>query len=41
MNASLQMEAVNTHVLTPLGASPAAVKQGTSWMEMDLAAVVN
>ena len=35
MNATLQMEAVNTVVLTPLGASSVAVTQGTSWMEMD------
>ena len=35
MNVKLQMEGVNTVVLTPLGASPAAVTQGTSWMEMD------
>ena len=40
MNAMLQMVAVNTVVLTPLGASPAAVTQGTSWMKMDLTAVV-
>ena len=35
MNATLQMEAVNTIVLTQLGASPVAVTQGTSWMIMD------
>ena len=35
MNATQQMEAVNTVVLTPLGVSSAAVTQGTSWMEMD------
>ena len=35
MNATLQMEVVNTVVLTPLGASSVAVTQGTSWMEMD------
>ena len=35
MNATMQMDAVNTVVLTPLGASSAAVTQGTSWMEMD------
>ena len=35
MNATLQMDVVNTVVLTPLGASTAAVTQGTSWMEMD------
>ena len=35
MNVKLQMEGMNTVVLTPLGASPAAVTQGTSWMEMD------
>ena len=34
-NATHQMEVVNTIVLTPLGASSAAVTQGTSWMEMD------
>ena len=35
MNAILQMVAVNIVVLTPLGASPAAVTQGTSWMKLD------
>ena len=40
MNATLQMEVVNAIVLTPLGASSAAVTQGTSWMEMDWTAVV-
>ena len=40
MNAALQMEAVNTVVLAPLGASSADVTQGTSWMEMDWTAVV-
>ena len=35
MNATLQMEAVNTVVPTLLGASSAAVKQATSWMKMD------
>ena len=35
MNVKLQMEGVNTVVLTPLEASPAAVTQGTNWMEMD------
>ena len=35
MNATLQMEAVNTVALTPLGASTAAVTQDTSWMKMD------
>ena len=40
MNATLQMEAVNTVVLTLSGASPAAVTQGTSWMKMDCTAVV-
>ena len=40
MNATLQMEVVNTIVLTPLGVSSAAVTQGTSWMKMDWTAVV-
>ena len=40
MNVTLQMEAVNTIVLTPLGASYAAVTWGTSWMQMDWIAVV-
>ena len=40
MNATLQMEAVNTIALTQLGASPVAVTQGTSWMIMDWTAVV-
>ena len=35
MNVTLQMEVVNTVVITLLGASSAAVTQGTSWMEMD------
>ena len=35
MNATLQMESVNTVVLTLLGASSAAVKQAISWMKMD------
>ena len=35
MNVMMQMEDVNTGVLTPLGASTAAVTKGTSWMEMD------
>ena len=38
MNATQQMEAVNTIVLTPSGASPAAVTQGA--MKMDWTAVV-
>ena len=40
MNVALQMEAVNTVVLTPLGASSAAVIQDTSWTEMESTAVV-
>ena len=40
MNVALQMEAVNTIVLTLLEASPVAVTQGTSWMKMDCTAVV-
>ena len=35
MNVTQQMEDVNTIVLTPLVASPAAVTQGTSWMKID------
>ena len=34
------MKAVNTVVLTPLGASSAAVTQGTSWMKMERIAMV-
>ena len=41
MNVTLQMEAVNTIVLTPLGASIAAVTQDTSWMKMDQIAMVS
>ena len=41
MNVIFQMEAVNTGVLTLLGASTAAVTEGTSWMtKMDLTALV-
>ena len=40
MNATLQIEAVNTVVLTLLGVSSVAVTQGTSWMEMDWTAAV-
>ena len=40
MNATLQMEAVNTVVLTPLEALTAAVTLGITSMEMDLTAVV-
>ena len=40
MNATVQMEAVNTIVLTLLGASPVAVMQGTSLMKMNWTAVV-
>ena len=40
MNVALQMEAVNTVVLTPLGASSAAVTQGTKWMKMDWTVMV-
>ena len=40
MNAILQMEAVNTIAMTPLGVSTAAVTQGTSWMKMDSTVVV-
>ena len=40
MNATLEMEVVNTVVLTPLGASTAAVTQDTSWRKMDSTAVV-
>ena len=40
MNVALEMEAVNTVVLTLLGASSAAVTLGTSWMEMDWTVVV-
>ena len=40
MNVALQMEAVNTIVLTQLGTSTAAVTQGTSWMKMDWTVVV-
>ena len=40
MNVTQQMEGVNTIVLTLMGASPAAVTQDTSWMEMDSTAVV-
>ena len=35
MNATLEMESVNTIVQTPLGVSSAAVTQDTSWMKMD------
>ena len=35
MNATQQMEDVNTVALTPLGASSVGVTQGISWMEMD------
>ena len=35
MNATLQMVAVNTVAITPLGASSVAVTQDTNWMEMD------
>ena len=35
MNATLEMEAVNKIVLTLLGASSAAVTEGTSWMKMN------
>ena len=35
MNVTQQMEDVNTIVLTPLGASTAAVTQDTSWMKID------
>ena len=40
MNATLQMEAVNTIVLTPLEALTAAVTLGITLMEMDLTAMV-
>ena len=40
MNATLEMEVVNTVVLIPLGASTAAVTQDTSWRKMDSTAVV-
>ena len=41
MNATLQMEAVNTIVLTPMKALTAAVTLGITSMEMDLTAVVS
>ena len=40
MNATLQMEAVNTVVLTLLGVSSVAVTLGTKWMKMDWTAAV-
>ena len=40
MDATLQMEAVNTTALTPLEALTAAVTEGITWMEMNLTAVV-
>ena len=40
MNATQQMEAVNTIVLTLLEAFSAAVTLGTSWMKMDWTVVV-
>ena len=40
MNVALEMEAVNTVVLALLGASSAAVTQGTSWIKMDWTVVV-
>ena len=40
MNATLEMEAVNTVVPTLLGASSATVILGTKWMKMDWTALV-
>ena len=40
MNATLQMEVVNTVVLTLLEASSAVVAQGTNLMKMDSTVVV-
>ena len=40
MNATLQMEAVNTIVLKPLKAFTATVTKDITWIEIDLTAAV-